>query len=113
MNQQNGLNHYQRFAGTSLEVDRLGRLPIRRCQFLGFTIGDDGVNVVEAAVHAVNLELDAQFSHAVALESFVLLVVEVNAGEGCALVGAGDGQGVSGITQGRAEVPIIGVMHPN
>ena len=56
------MNHYQRFAGTSLEVDRLGRLPIRRCQFLGFAIGDDGVNVVEAPVHAVHLELDAKVS---------------------------------------------------
>lgn len=113
MNQENGLNHYQRFAGTSLEVDRLGRLPIRRCQFLGFAIGDDGVNVVEAPVHAVHLELDTKFSHAVPLEGFVLLVVEVNAGEGRALIGAGDGERVSGITQRRSEVPIIGVMHPN
>ena len=77
MKQENGLNHYQRFAGTSLEVDRLGRLPIRRCQFLGFAIGDDGVNIVEAPVHAVHLELDAKFSHAVPLEGFVLLVVEI------------------------------------
>ena len=113
MNQENGLNHYQRFAGTSLELDRLGRLPIRRCQFLGFAIGDDGVNVVEATVHAVHLELDAKLSHAVPLEGFVLLVVKVNAGKGRALIGAGDGEGVSDITQCRAEVPIIGMMHPN
>ena len=112
MNQENGLNHYQRFAGTSLEINRLGRLPIGRSQLLGFPVGDDRVNVVKSPVHAVNLEFDAQFSHAVPLQGFVLLVVKIDGGEGGALIGARDGEGVARIAQRWTEVPIVRVVHP-
>ena len=64
-------------------------------------------------MHAVNLEFHTQFGHSITLESFVLLVVKINTGQGGALVGTGDGKGVSSITEGGSKIPVVGVMHPN
>lgn len=113
INGQNRMNRYQRFVGTSLKRNGLRRFPVGRCQFLGLPVSDDGVNVVEAPVHAVNLELHAKFSHAVSLQGFVLLVVKVNGGKYRALVRTANGEGVAGVAQGGSEVPIVRVVHPD
>ena len=90
MNEQIGMNRYERFVGGSLELDRLGGLPVRRGEFLGLPVRDNGVDVVQAAVHPVNLKFHSEFGHTVSLKGFVLLVIEVNAGELSSLIGAGD-----------------------
>ena len=113
MNQENGLNHYQRFVGGSLESNRLSCFPIGRSEFLRFPVRNDGVEVVEASMHPVDLEFDAQFGHAVTLKGLVLLVVKVNGCQRRTLIGARDGQGGSRIAQDGAEVPVVRVVHPH
>ena len=61
------MNRYQRFAGGSLKFDGLGRLPVSRGEFLGLAVCNDGVDVLEAAMHPVDLEFHAKFSQTVAL----------------------------------------------
>ena len=45
MNGQIGVNRYERFVGGSLELDRLGGLPVRRGEFLSLPVRNDGVDV--------------------------------------------------------------------
>ena len=107
------VNRYQRFAGGSIKPNRLGCLPVGRGQFLCFPVGDDWMDVVQSAVHAVDLEFDPEFRHAIALKSLVLFLVEFNSSQGCALICTSNGQRVACVTQGWTEIPIIGVMHPD
>ena len=113
MNQENGLNHYQRFVGGSLELDRLSCFPIGRSEFLRFPVRHDGMQIVETSMHAVDLKFDAQFSHPVSLQGLVLLIVEVNGCQRGTSIGARDGQGGSRIAQDGTKVPVVGVMHPH
>ena len=71
------------------------------------------MDVVQSAVHAVDLEFDPEFRHAIALKSLVLFLVEFNSSQGCALICTGNGQRVACVTQGWTEIPIIGVVHPD
>jgi hypothetical protein len=70
------------------------------------------VDIIEAAMHTVNLELHSKFSDPVALKDFVLFVVKVDCGEDSSLISTIDGERVVGIVELWAEIPVIWVMHP-
>ena len=79
---ENQMNRYQRFVGASLKFNGLGGLPVGGGKFLRLAVCDDGMDIIEAPVHAVNLELDTKFSHAIPLQDFVHLIVQIHACEG-------------------------------
>ena len=81
--------------------------------FFALPVRDDGVDVVQATVHPVNLKFHSEFCNTVSLKGFVLLVIEVNAGELSSLIGAGDGERGAGVTELRAKIPIVRVVHPD
>src|SRR6056300_1074591 len=113
MNDGNEMNRYQRFVGGLLKRDRLRRLPVRRSQFLRLSVCNDGVNVVEPPVHAVNLELHAQFGHTIPMQCFVLFVVQFHGCQHLPFDRTTHGQGGPRITQGGSEIRIVRVVHPH
>ena len=93
-------------------MNGLDRLPVRIGELLGLPIGDDRIDAIQAAVHAMDAELHTERHRTIAQQGLDHVIIEFSRAPSGSVRGAVEDELGSREGDARAEVEVIGVVHP-